>query len=366
MRVALLADESFALREHAMLARLEVGLADEGARVVRAVPSRVVDMSPAGLATPVVGYEPRGLAWTRRARAGRLGERLAAALGFEAEPGEGWLDVVHALGTEAWPVALELARLCGAGLALEVFDAAGLRAARDLARTDLPARVVLNAADDALAAALHTTRAPAEVNLAAWGVHVPESERPPIDARGPVAVAVLCTGAEPRGVHAMLEGLAAVCADGTDLMLFVDAQAGRRAGVWPRARALGLLDRVSLVGNLEGYREPVLHVDVLVQPEAVGSHHSLMLDAMAGGVAVVARRDAMVSALIDGVTARLVGAPTPQGWADAVRGLVSDPAGGAALAASARDWIRRHRTASGQVAAVLGAYARLSPAPARA
>ena len=38
MRVLLLADRSFATREHAMLRRLEIGLIDEGLRVVRANP----------------------------------------------------------------------------------------------------------------------------------------------------------------------------------------------------------------------------------------------------------------------------------------------------------------------------------------
>ena len=49
MRVLILADGLFATRERALLSRLEVGLADEGVRVVQATPEDV-PASAAGLA----------------------------------------------------------------------------------------------------------------------------------------------------------------------------------------------------------------------------------------------------------------------------------------------------------------------------
>ncbi len=52
MRILIIADESFASRERAMLSRLEVGLADEGVRVVHVIPPHHGAVARAGTLVP--------------------------------------------------------------------------------------------------------------------------------------------------------------------------------------------------------------------------------------------------------------------------------------------------------------------------
>ena len=85
LRVLMMADRSFARREHAMLRRLEVGLIDEGVRVLRATPAGSPEEPTTGLAG-TVSYDDRGLwalapspvAAIRRAALGRSGSGVSA------------------------------------------------------------------------------------------------------------------------------------------------------------------------------------------------------------------------------------------------------------------------------------------------
>ena len=100
--------------------------------------------------------------------------------------------------------------------------------------------------------------------------------------------------------------------------LFVDAEAAHRTGIWPVARGLGVLDRLSLIDEMEGRRELVLRGDVLVQSDARGEQRSLVLDAMASGMIVLAAEDPMVSYLVNGRTARTVSGTRSDEWAAAL------------------------------------------------
>ena len=58
MRALILADRSFAARERDMLTRVQVGLIDEGVRVVEAIPSDVADPDANPL-IPTIPYSDR-------------------------------------------------------------------------------------------------------------------------------------------------------------------------------------------------------------------------------------------------------------------------------------------------------------------
>src|SRR5262245_54203201 len=118
MRILIIADESFAARERAMLSRLEVGLADESVRVIHAVPRRAAHWYHGEVYSQAVTYQDRGLAISRGWRAQQIVHELEGLVDGEATA----VNVVHAFGLGCWPIAVELARLLGAGLAIEVTD----------------------------------------------------------------------------------------------------------------------------------------------------------------------------------------------------------------------------------------------------
>jgi glycosyltransferase involved in cell wall biosynthesis len=161
---------------------------------------------------------------------------------------------------------------------------------------------------------------------------------------------------DSRAAIAVLEALAAVAKESPDLMVFLDVGDGKNAGLWRAARRLGLLDRLSMVPELEARREPALQMDAVLMPDASGVSHSFVLDAMAAGLSVLAAPDPLVETLIDGRTARLVVSPTKAEWERAIRETVLDVERWSLLGASARDYIRTNRTVSGHIGAVLEAY----------
>jgi glycosyltransferase involved in cell wall biosynthesis len=222
---------------------------------------------------------------------------------------------------------------------------------------------LLIAPDQAIERALLAVPPGAEhpaVRLAAWGVHTPAHAREVLTAERAPSIMLVGSGRDTAAFRAAFEGIAAIARDQGDLLIFCDALAARRADVWALARKLGVLHNLSLIEELEGRRDLLLYGDILVQPEAHGEQRSILLEAMATGMVVIAGADPMVSILQDGLTARLVPRPLAAEWAAVIRDVVGHTDRARALASTAREHIRTTRRASDHVRAVLNAYDWLS------
>ncbi|MBL8991416.1 MAG: hypothetical protein JNJ48_07545 [Phycisphaerae bacterium] len=357
-----LPDRSFLRRERKLLTRLEVGLADEGVRVLHAVPHGwTEDGESLGVYSTPIGFSDSGLPWTEGLRAGVL---IRSILGV-APPGpdERVFDLVHAFGEQGWPLAAELAARTGTVLVLEAWrPACGRALVRAMGRMKSSGgseRTVVIAADDRLVQPLARLAPGATIVPAPWGVHLPESVNPAPRAGQTRTAVLLASGAQPSAVHAALAGLAALAAPGPqpaiDLMVFVDAECALRCGLWKVARTLEMQHRLSIIAELEGKRELVLQADALVLPETLGEQRTLVLDAMAHGMPVIAAPDPVVSAIVPATTCATVARPTADAWASVLRPVLGHQPE-APFAASARQWIGANRLASAQVAAVLKVY----------
>jgi glycosyltransferase involved in cell wall biosynthesis len=356
MRSLILADEFFASRERGLLTRLEVGLADEGVRVIHAVPEGTKAESPEGVFSRVLTYSPKTLILTRPLAVRKLVRAIAEMDGTE-EPGD--IDIIHVFGGSIWGLGADLAVEVGAALALEVWRAGLVERAREtrVGDDDLPLLIAPDPAiERALTQGLAPTATTPPVRLAAWGVLTPAQARHVLQPDRALSVMLVGSGRSEKAFTAALEGLATVARNHTDLLIFCDALAARRTDLWPLARKLGLLHNLSLIEELEGRRDLLLYGDLLVQPEAHGEQRSVLLEAMAAGMIVVAGADPMVSSLQDGITARLVGKPTKDAWAAVLNDVVGNVDKSRQLANSAREFVRTQRRASDHVRAVLAAY----------
>jgi glycosyltransferase involved in cell wall biosynthesis len=170
------------------------------------------------------------------------------------------------------------------------------------------------------------------------------------------AAAIMATGKDPDFIGAALEGLAAAGRKSPDLIVFLDGQAGDRPAIWKRARRLKLLDRLTVVADMEEHREPVLRIDLLLQPEPLAEHHSMTLSAMASGTLVIATRDPLVESLNNAEIATLVGGPSSPAWEQAIGGVLDDPDRARSIAALAREYVREEHSLTGHVRAVCAAY----------
>ena len=362
MRVLLLTDELFASREQTLLSRLEVGFADEGVRVAHAVPDtvaqQVTQLSGAVFAQQIV-YEPGRFILARALRRRKL---LAAirVLISESDDDDA-VDVIHVFGGAAWELGAEVARELDARLVVEVWRSGLVNRAAAM-KWGLPVPPLCIAPDVSVERAIQGAGAGLQVRLCPWGVHASAGAREVLPLNRAPAAVVVGAGQDAKAYMAAFEGLARVIREFEDFRVFMDARAASQTGVWARARKLGLDKHVSLVGEIESRRDLLMHADFLVQPEARGNQRTIVLDAMAARMLVIAAADPMVSALADGKTARLIGRQDGAEWHASIAGLLRDRAAAQRLADSAHEFIREHRKASEQVRLLLKAYASLLPA----
>jgi glycosyltransferase involved in cell wall biosynthesis len=164
------------------------------------------------------------------------------------------------------------------------------------------------------------------------------------------------TGRDQAAFTAALTGLAPLLRERELSLAFCDATAARRADLWPIAKKLGILHKLSLIEDLEGRRDLLLQGDVLVLPEAAGEQRGIALEAMASGLVVIAARDPQVTALQDDITARLVEARVASAWEEVFRRTLEDVGASRALATRAFEYVSTKRRASGYVRQVLAAY----------
>jgi glycosyltransferase involved in cell wall biosynthesis len=163
---------------------------------------------------------------------------------------------------------------------------------------------------------------------------------------------------------AAFRGAIDVLGERSDAMLFVDADAARRTGVWRLAREAHLLDRVSLIDAVEERRDLVVRNDILMYPDHRGEQRTLLLDAMGAGMYVIAHADPLVQCLIPDQTARVLHDPSAEIWAAELRRALDEQNATRALGMSARERIRSDYRASNHVRSVVDGYEWLTSADA--
>lgn len=370
IRVLIIADRLFCSRERSLLSRLEVGLVDEGLRVIQAIPQdddvegRTVASDNAELFRSVVHYSSRTVSLTRAFAARQLASEITRAVGDADGPPD--IDLVHVFGGASWGLGAEVAAHLDAQLLLEVWRgglaerAVSFAHALSLSSNNPPVLVAPDAAIERQvqdwSAKLDAPKRGVVIKPAWWGVHVPPVLRTVLPGGQAVTAAIVGSGRDSRSFLVALEGLAAALTPCEDAVIFCDALAARRAGAYALAQARGFLPRLTLIDELEARRDLLLHADLLIHPDAMGEHRSILLEAMASGMIVIAAADPMVSILIDGRTARLVTGGDSGAWRVAVESVLVNPEAARQLAASAHQFVRTTRAASAHVRQVLAIY----------
>jgi len=377
MRVAILTDALALRREGVMLRRVAIGLVDEGASVVSIEPrsvSGVTARSIGGGLIPHLIYEDRGLWLTRVLRCDRLRRDLFAAGGAP--------DVVHVLGRRAWRFGLEIARRSGSALCVDVHTRGGLHRLHGFenvasatfgaeserldatdaepgrgAAADRRPSFAAVAADRIVAVEAAEALRRTPVHTVPWGVHRRGEWRERRSERTRPAIAVLAEFGKPDLLRGVLAGLAELSGEP---MIFVDEEASADGRMWKLAGELGIRDRVDVAPSLEAHRELTLQCDVLVAPGPTGRHRSVVLDAMAAGVAVVGRRDPLVEALHRSGVAWLLEGDEPASWASALREALEGGEAARDKVATAKRFVDEERRPSQHIEGLLTVYRSLA------
>ena len=348
MRALLLADQSFAWRERLMLSRLEVGLADIGVTVTRADPEREdrPQSMGSGLTSSSITYRRIGVINSPRAQSLALLDQLVP---IKPTLDDCPIDVVHAFGDGCWSLAVDVAQRLDACCALELWSSHSINQIPRIERRCEHAGVQLLwlAPDEPIKQAAEAQGSKAPCRVARWGVHTPDLKREWAKVNPNRSIAVLSSGGDPTPIIRALEGVSRFVRSAPGTLVFLDAKAtAENDKVWRRAEALGLLENLSVIPDMEARRELVLRCDLLLLPEARGEHRTLTLDAMASGMVVIAQRDPLVACLDDPGQVVLVDDGEPASWEAAVRSVLTDPQRAQSLISASREFIKKQRRAS--------------------
>lgn len=350
MHVALIIDEERLAREHGMLHRLLAGLTERGFRLTGVLPEpppgdEVPDDLEIIVAAACVHTRMKVPPWMRRVRAAQVASDL------DPSPP----DLIHSIGENAWALGLDLARAIDRPVTLDVWSA-------DLVRRTPPARGGGRVAGyvcptEPIAEALRQ-RVPSDlVSLVPVGVELPETPRRVLeDPAASIALAIIGSGHDVAAHKAMLTGLSRLVQEFPQIQMCIELRGPQEHEIWRHARRLDLLGHISGIVDAARHRQLLTGCDILVVPERSGQVRSLVFQAMALGMPVIASEDPSLDMLIDDRTAIIVREADPEEWADQIRRLVTTPELAARLGESARAWVAARNRAEDQVSRLASAF----------
>lgn len=376
MHVAMVIDEERLTHEHGMLRRLCIGLIDTGVKLTRIVPetiaSEVAIASEERIAlAPRVLIPMKVLPWQRRTRAERIAEAIGATPGRSDVP-----DVIYAVGRDAWTVALDLAEVLDRPAVINVWSARLLNDVRRLAgprraadaeqrRTAHSERGLLwkwthrssrhvaafIAASTPIAHALAQRVDAHMVALVPMGTPVPPKPRKVL-SRHPDSIGVAIVGKceDLRSYAALLEGLSRVIGDERyrGIQIAIELRGPKCHEVWRLARQAGLLEFASALDDASQHRSLLTQCDIMLVPERSGELTSLMLEAMAGSMPVIARDDPFLDMIVDGDSGLLVDEDEPQQWSDRIAQLLDQPETARRIGLAGRELVRKTHSSAEQ------------------
>jgi glycosyltransferase involved in cell wall biosynthesis len=162
--------------------------------------------------------------------------------------------------------------------------------------------------------------------------------RPP---EGPVLASIGRLSPE-KGHADLIEALGIVAARGQKVTTVLAGDGSERGALTERIRALGLADRVHLVGYIDPPQRILEETDLMVLPSHTEGLPNAALEALAMDVPVLATRVGGTPEVItDGVEGRLVEAHSPQLLADAILDFVANPGRWKEMAARGRAKVER-------------------------
>ncbi|MBZ0172301.1 MAG: glycosyltransferase, partial [Phycisphaerales bacterium] len=319
------------------------------------------------LLVPIVPHQEPRLGLSLRQRASNLLERVRTTLGSVP-------DIIHVFGGGGAKLASETARLSRAVPAFELWrpnleTTARLTINRALGpilpEQDRSTRrtALLTVPSETISQRAAQHFPDAVVRVIRWGVHVArELDTTRTDA---VCMLLIGPGRDTRAWQSAFLAALQVMSGNKRFHLFADADVTRKLRVWKHARAAGVLDRLSLIDEAEARRDVVLRADVLLYSDARGESRSILLDAMASRVTIIAAADPLADMLIDGRTARLVADTTTSQWREAIEHVVNEPTTRDRLTESAAEYVLKHHRATRQIVSLIDAYEWVAGDPVR-
>jgi len=347
VQALLCVDASDGDRFAGILRHLCVGLVDQ------AIPLRIVGADPRiesfrlGPVQAVVHPPIAGLT------AGRRLNRLLDSL--SAQPP----TVVHAVSSGSYRTAAAAAKEFEADLVLGVTslrDAEAVESFRD------QRGVVFQAWSQALMGVLERQSRVDRSRIEVVAPGVPAASKAAAfghPERAATIVSILPREAD-AGWDRLLRAMGKLIERYTELQLFLIGEGPGEKALRRSVRAKNLSANVAFAPRMGDLSEVLSGADLFVHPSASVAFPANTLQAMGIGLAVVAQADSVSDHLISGETAVLCTEESVETLADAIDGVLRDPAGAREMATTGLEYVRRNHGVSAMAENVAAAYRRLA------
>lgn len=347
MRLAMVIGEQRLAIEQRMLNRLAVGLMAEGVQIVRLIPGGIATMLAIEgerrmALAPRIEVQLKSLPWARRLHVRRAVETLE-----ESPP-----DALVLLGRDAWEFGLMLADELDRPALLEVWSATQAMQLPRPATHRSMAGVI--AVCEGIARVARSRIGADLVSVVPMGAASSQPSREVLaDAEVAPAIVILGGSRDVAAYSAMFGGLARVVQQRPGTHFFLELRGPHEHDIWRQAERAGLISSISAFASAAQIHPLLMRCDMLIWPERFGELRSILLEAMAMGLPVVAAADHALEMLIDGTTARLVLRDTKESWWQIVHELLEEPAQAHALGRRGRDHVLANHQSSEQVTRLL-------------
>ncbi|MCB2223816.1 MAG: glycosyltransferase [Actinobacteria bacterium] len=182
-----------------------------------------------------------------------------------------------------------------------------------------------------------------------------------LPASAPVAATVAVLR-PPKGIDRMLRALPRIAARHPGVRYLVVGDGPARPDLEAEAAAHGVAERVTFAGNRADVEAMLAAADVFVLPSLTEALPTVIAEAMAAGLPVVATDVGGTSEMVGPATGALVPPDDPAALADAVTAVLDDPARAAAMGDAGREAAADRFDLSLQAARLAAEYRRLAAA----
>mgnify|MGYP006278833865 FL=1 len=186
---------------------------------------------------------------------------------------------------------------------------------------------------------------------------------PLADVQQSLCVLVIATGQPSDPVVGLLRAIAAVRDSLGPVQVFIYCTQTGTHRLWKIAQKLDLLGLVNLVNTDPGSQRLLMRSDVIMIPEALDYHRSIVPMAMASGRPIIAAANPLADYLVDGQTARIAADVSERGWTGHLERLIDGSRELRTFGEQARDFAREHFGVSAFIRRTLDAYRRATGEP---
>ncbi len=201
------------------------------------------------------------------------------------------------------------------------------------------------------------------VHHIAPSIYTPQKNTPKPDNDAPLCAVVAGNGIYDQQYEILFAALKTFTTQHPEAQFFLDGQGPNQDLLWKAAKRFKLLPNISFVARKIGHRELLLGADLIIQPQALGRTRSLILQAMAKSIPVIAKADSNIDIFHHNQNAIVISSEQPKDYVIALNQIIQDKKTIRQITLNARQYTKQNHAPSVQVQKLVELYTKAAAQP---